>query len=985
MEAIAGLSLAANILQVVDFTMKVLSTANEFRKAGSTVQNHELELVVNDLTALNERTKSWARPNPASSGPLAKDSQALENLAIECQNITQELLVKLESLRCSKEATIHKTILSALRVIWNAKTIQDIQSRLQTMRDELQFRILVSIRDDQLQGLDEDSRKAIQSILESNKELSMKMTSQTERILDRQNFDSALASLRHNEVLHAITNRTLQQYSIQDVTREIKDRLHFTRKDDRYDDITAAHQNTFNWALEGCTKGISSWSSLPDWLRADGGVYWISGKAGSGKSTLMKYLYQDPRFMEALRFWAGEDRLIVADFYFWNPGAEIQKSLEGLFRSLLWQVLDQNASLASTLFAEQYLPRAEWNEFPTFHQLRRAFGRLTIPSRNSTKIAIIIDGLDEFDAQGTTMTDLGEMLITATKSGSVKALLSSRPLPAFVDCFASQPQLELQQLTHDDITAYVNDNLVQHPQMVHLTADHNNKAKTLVEEIVSSASGVFLWVKLVVRSLLGGLQNGDKIEDLQSRLRDLPRDLEALFTHMLSTVPARYKPQAACIFQILRCNDEGIGHPHPFSQVEARPLSAIRLSYAEAKIDDVLGADISPLSEDQMGGKESEMERRLRSRCAGLLELRIRAKSQEQQTSQTRQRDHKDVVYLHRTVAEFLHEPKIWNELVSHADELEFHASVAMLQSLVAEVKLFNLGLQPQANRKVPWGLIIDAMLFARLTEAQTQTSCRKLLDELDRAVTTYVPTATGRWKGGRYEEATWCDTFEEDYNRAAPWHDNFMSLNVRFGMTLYVRDTILAKGSRCLVKPGRPLLDYACRPEPRYGHWSSFSDPDLVQTLLLNGAKPNDKFNGFSAWQNCLYTQNEDIFKWLSILKLLVLYGADVNAYIERRHYKRRSDLVDIEKTTALAIVQKFSEGLEAEGPVKEKKPLRMYGPSWPMTRQSSTEIKSSIDELEALLIKRGAKKVYKEGSSRLYGERVMRFMTGLLRRDHK
>jgi hypothetical protein len=75
MEAIAGLSLAANILQVIDFTTKVLSTTNEFREAGSTVQYNELEVVVQDLTALNERTKSWARPNLASSGPLAKDSQ----------------------------------------------------------------------------------------------------------------------------------------------------------------------------------------------------------------------------------------------------------------------------------------------------------------------------------------------------------------------------------------------------------------------------------------------------------------------------------------------------------------------------------------------------------------------------------------------------------------------------------------------------------------------------------------------------------------------------------------------------------------------------------------------------------------------------------------------------------------------------------------------------------------------------------------------
>ncbi|CAN9203240.1 unnamed protein product [Alternaria alternata] len=981
MEAIAGLSLAANILQVVDFTTKVLSTANEFRKAGSTVQNHELEVVVQDSTALNERTKSWARPNPASSGPLAKDSQALENLATECQNITQEFLVKLESLRCSKEATIHKTILSALRVIWNAKTIQDIQSRLQIMRDELQFRILVSIRDDQLQGLDEDSRKVIQSILKSNRELSMQVTSQTERILDRQNADSALASLRHNEVLHAITNRTLQQYSIQDATREIKDRLHFTRKDDRYDDITAAHQNTFNWALEGCTKGLSSWSSLTDWLRADSGVYWISGKAGSGKSTLMKYLYQDPRFMEALRFWAGEDRLIVADFYFWNPGAEIQKSQEGLFRSLLWQVLDQNVSLASTLFAEQYLPRAEWNEFPTFHQLRRAFGRLTSHSLNSTKLAIVIDGLDEFDAQKTTMTDLGEMLITATKGDNVKALLSSRPLAAFVDCFAGQPQLELQQLTYDDIRAYVNDNLAQHPQMVRLTADHEKGAKALVEEIVSSASGVFLWVKLVVRSLLGGLQNGDNIEDLQSRLRDLPRDLEALFTHMLSAVPARYRSQAACIFQILRCNDEGIGYPHPFGQEEARPLSAIRLFYAEAGIDEVLDAEIFPLSEEQMRQRESTIERRLRSRCAGLLELRIRAKSEEEQTNQTRQRDQKDVVYLHRTVAEYLHKPQIWNELVSHADGLEFHASVAVLQSLVAEVKLFNLGLQTQANSSVPWDLINNAMLFARLTEAQTQTSPRKLLDELDRATTTYVPKATGEWDGGTYEEATWCDTFFEDHVRHAPWHDNFMSLNVRFGMTIYVQDTILEKGAGCLIKPGRPLLDYACRPEPRHACWSSFSDPDLVQTLLLNGAKPNDKFNGFSPWQNCLYTKNEDTYKWLSMLKLLVLHGADVNAYFERSHYNR----LNTKKTTALTVLERLSKDLEAERSVEEIKPLRGYGSSEPMTRQSSTEIESNINELKTLLIKRGAKNVYKKSSSKLYGERVTPFLKGLIRRDHR
>lgn len=75
MEAIAGLSLAANMIQLIDFTAKVLSTGNQIRQSDSTVQNAELERVVEDFTALNERMTLWARPNPASSGPLAQDSQ----------------------------------------------------------------------------------------------------------------------------------------------------------------------------------------------------------------------------------------------------------------------------------------------------------------------------------------------------------------------------------------------------------------------------------------------------------------------------------------------------------------------------------------------------------------------------------------------------------------------------------------------------------------------------------------------------------------------------------------------------------------------------------------------------------------------------------------------------------------------------------------------------------------------------------------------
>jgi hypothetical protein len=75
MEAIAALSLAANVFQVVDFAHKLLSTGQQIYQAGSTVQNAELEVVVQDFAVLNKRLQKQSRPDPDVLGPLSKDDQ----------------------------------------------------------------------------------------------------------------------------------------------------------------------------------------------------------------------------------------------------------------------------------------------------------------------------------------------------------------------------------------------------------------------------------------------------------------------------------------------------------------------------------------------------------------------------------------------------------------------------------------------------------------------------------------------------------------------------------------------------------------------------------------------------------------------------------------------------------------------------------------------------------------------------------------------
>lgn len=92
MEAVAGLSLAANILQVIDFSAKVLSTGREIQQAGSTIQNSELETIATDLAGLSRELKSWARPAPAKSDPRAQDHQVLTTLFLSYHEALQDLI-----------------------------------------------------------------------------------------------------------------------------------------------------------------------------------------------------------------------------------------------------------------------------------------------------------------------------------------------------------------------------------------------------------------------------------------------------------------------------------------------------------------------------------------------------------------------------------------------------------------------------------------------------------------------------------------------------------------------------------------------------------------------------------------------------------------------------------------------------------------------------------------------------------------------------
>ncbi len=85
-------------------------------------------------------------------------------------------------------------------------------------------------------------------------------------------------------------------------------------------------------------------------LEDENGLLFIYGKAGSGKSTLMKFLSQDKTVQDKLNSWAGNKTLCLVSFFFWNSGDTLQMSLEGLYRSILFETLRQCPDLIRPSF-----------------------------------------------------------------------------------------------------------------------------------------------------------------------------------------------------------------------------------------------------------------------------------------------------------------------------------------------------------------------------------------------------------------------------------------------------------------------------------------------------------------------------------------------------------------------------------------------------------------------------------------------------------
>ncbi|KAK3368502.1 hypothetical protein B0H63DRAFT_497750 [Podospora didyma] len=301
------------------------------------------------------------------------------------------------------------------------------------------------------------------------------------------------------------------------VQARILERLAFNDMHTRYDAIEDACSKTFCWMFgnnyNSETDDDEDECRVPSqrlikWLSSGQGIFHISGKLGSGKSTLMKFLYEHRDTKFELARWAGERALVIAGFFFffWKPGSALQKSLIGPLRSLLYDVLRQCPELIPTSVMD----------FPA-KEASKTFSRL-VQNRDvcaNQCFCFFIDGLDEYEE---TKQEDRKAVVDLLRNGSA----------------ASLGNVELCVSSRED--------------NVLLTDIQEGPGKRhIIRATPETAHGIFLWVALVVKSMRELLENGAEPETPGKMLETLPDELDSLFEHILlefSALASDYKAGA---------------------------------------------------------------------------------------------------------------------------------------------------------------------------------------------------------------------------------------------------------------------------------------------------------------------------------------------------------------------------------------------------------------------------------------------------------
>ena len=406
-------------------------------------------------------TSQSGNQSTTSSLPISHSSENLEHftalnaLASDCEEVCGQLLGKIRCLKIEgKKWRACKSFRAALEAAWDGKSISKLESRLDRFQKVILLHFFPIIRyydirevcsdaymlrrrsnqQSSLLGMTIALRKeshdlnldqslkldsisnTLSDLVASNNQLteelsrnqalvpSIREMSAAENESRVQNNRSLSLKSRVDGLATDISKLALTEHELEDVAKEqaMLRSINFPSRPVRHDNIPLSHEKTFRWMLEsGDTEEHSVGERFRDWLSNEDGIFWVSGKPGSGKSTLMKFLADHSTTRVLLEDWSKDLRMVLASHYFWSAGTMMQKSHEGLLRTLLYEIFRLSPVLirrvCPTRWEQTRTPKTEQLADWTVFELQQTLEAVSQCGDLSSKYCFFIDGIDEFD------------------------------------------------------------------------------------------------------------------------------------------------------------------------------------------------------------------------------------------------------------------------------------------------------------------------------------------------------------------------------------------------------------------------------------------------------------------------------------------------------------------------------------------------------------------------------------------------------------
>ncbi|KAF5707972.1 hypothetical protein FMUND_10837 [Fusarium mundagurra] len=569
LDPVTAIGLASSIVAFVDFSAKLVTGSIEIYQAndGTLTENRSSQAVTIAME------KFAARLVIQQPSQLGEEEKELVDLATKCHAVCIKILDLLRRIKPKDLSSKRQSLWAALKNKFHQGEREELEKRLDTYRRQLElhmsFKTMISVETlSQYVRHNTESLNPLKATISELSAIGIETQESVRQLLDIQKTalyaninHQILESLEHDdmdkrhEMIEEAHEKTFQWiFDVDGAARDDNAGSHFPAADD-WDSVDTLDSNDSDGSAD-CSrerqknrrrelKKESEIERTKDeiqmrhesrerfltWLSTGTGIFHISGKMGCGKSTLMKFLSHHQGTQTRLSDWANGNQLVFASFFFWRPGSDDQKSLDGLYRSLLHSVLKHHHDLIPSIFPRAWREAKEssWttqtNIKVSKKDISEAFD-LLVGSENicaNHSFCFFVDGLDEY--QTTTQDDHIDLVKrlkgwTATSPSTVKLCVSSREENPF-----DYQRLQLHTLTQYDIKAYVLERLP--------STESPRAMQALAKYIAKKASGVFFWVALVVRNIRRQWHLELEPADLREIVRGFPTELSDLYQHIL--------------------------------------------------------------------------------------------------------------------------------------------------------------------------------------------------------------------------------------------------------------------------------------------------------------------------------------------------------------------------------------------------------------------------------------------------------------------